>query len=224
MIDDIELKGLSIHTQRSYLLQVNQFIRHFGKSPRQLGEKEIKAYLLYLLREKKYVAGSVNQCYHALKFLYEITLNRDRIMTKITRLKSVKQLPVVLDKEEVESLFSVIKNIKHRAILMLIYSSGLRLMEAAQLKWTPKIGQCAKVDDLIGERSLQCIAKESSTLLNSKPKWPSRPSKEKRLSLNLPVSTGSIRLRLQNGRKRPSNPFRISFPKRMIGKERIEMH
>ncbi len=136
MKDDIELKGLSIHTQRSYLLQVNQFIRHFGKSPRQLGEKEIKAYLLYLIREKKSSTGTVNQCYHALKFLYETTLNRYRVMARITRLKSIKQLPVVLDKEEVESLFSVLKNIKHRAILMLIYSSGLRLMEAAQLKVT----------------------------------------------------------------------------------------
>ena len=136
MRDDLELKGLSPHTQESYLMQVNQFIRHFGRSPPQLGEKEIKAYLLYLIREKKSSTATVNQCYHALKFLYETTLNRDRVMARISRLKSIKQLPVVLDKEEVESLFSVMKNIKHRAILMLIYSSGLRLMETAHLKVT----------------------------------------------------------------------------------------
>ncbi len=94
--DDMELKGFVLHTQRSYLMHVNQFIRHFGKSPRQLGEKEIKAYFLYLLREKKSAAATVNQCYHALKFLYETTLNRDRVMARISRLKSIKQLPVVL--------------------------------------------------------------------------------------------------------------------------------
>jgi integrase/recombinase XerD len=134
MKDDLELKGLSPHTQENYLRQVNHFTRHFGRSPRQLGEKEIKEYLLYLIREKKLSTATVNQCYHALKFLYKTTLNREWVIARVPRLKSIKQLPVVLDKEEVESLFSVTKNIKHRAILMLIYSSGLRLMEAAHLK------------------------------------------------------------------------------------------
>jgi integrase/recombinase XerD len=55
-------------------------------------------------------------------------------MEKIPRLRSTKKLPVVLERQEVESLFSVMKNLKHRAILMLIYSSGLRLREASHLK------------------------------------------------------------------------------------------
>ncbi len=136
MKDDLELKGLSPHTQEIYLRQVKQFTHHYGRSPRQLGEKEIKEYLLYLIREKKSSTSTVNQCYHALKFLYKTTLNREWVIARVPRLKSIKQLPIVLDKEEVESLFSVMKNIKHRAILMLIYSSGLRLMEAAHLKVT----------------------------------------------------------------------------------------
>ena len=136
MKDDLELKGLSPHTQEIYLRQVKQFTHHYGRSPRQLGEKEIREYLLYLIREKKSSTATVNLCYHALKFLYKTTLNREWVIARIPRLKSIKQLPVVLDKEEVESLFSVLKNIKHRAILMLIYSSGLRLMEAAHLKVT----------------------------------------------------------------------------------------
>ena len=136
MKGDLELKGLSPNTQEIYLRQVDQFSRHYGRSPRQLGEKEIKEYLLYLIRKKKASTSTVNQCYHALKFLYEITLNRVWVMARVPRVKSFKQLPIVLDKEEVESLFSVTKNLKHRAILMLIYSSGLRLMEAAHLKVT----------------------------------------------------------------------------------------
>lgn len=136
MKGDLELKGLSPHTQEIYLRQVNQFSRHHGRSPRQLGEQEIKEYLLYLIREKKASASTVNQCYHALKFLYKTTLNREWVIARVPRVKSLKQLPIVLDKEEVQSLFSVMKNIKHRTILMLIYSSGLRLMEAAHLKVT----------------------------------------------------------------------------------------
>jgi site-specific recombinase XerD len=134
MKGDLELRGLSPHTRDNYLRHVSQFSRHYGRSPRHLGEKEIKEYLLYLLREKKVSTATVNQCYHALKFLYERTLNRMWVMARVPRVRRLKQLPVVLDKEEVESLFSVTENLKHRAILMLIYSSGLRLTEAARLK------------------------------------------------------------------------------------------
>ena len=136
MKGDLELRGLSPHTRDNYLRHVSQFSCHYGRSPRHLGEKDIKEYLLYLIREKKVSTSTVNQCYHALKFLYERTLNRMWVMARVPRVKRLKQLPVVLDREEVESLFSVTKNLKHRAILMLIYSSGLRLMEAAHLKVT----------------------------------------------------------------------------------------
>jgi integrase/recombinase XerD len=136
MKGDLELRGLSPHTRDNYLRHVSQFSHHYGRSPRHLGEKEIKEYLLYLLREKKVSTATVNQCYHALKFLYERTLNRMWVMARVPRVRRLKQLPVVLDKQEVESLFTVTKNLKHRAILMLIYSSGLRLTEAAHLKVT----------------------------------------------------------------------------------------
>ena len=136
MKGDLELKGLSPNTQKIYLRQVSQFSRHFRRSPHHLGEKEVREYLLYLIREKKVSTSTVNQCYHALKFLYERTLERERVMARVPRVKTHKKLPIVLDREEVESLFSVMKNVKHRAILMLIYSSGLRLMEAAHLKVT----------------------------------------------------------------------------------------
>lgn len=136
MKGDLELKGLSPNTQEIYLRQVSQFSRHFKRSPYHLGEKDIKEYLLFLIRKKKVSTSTVNQCYHALKFFYEKTLNRSWVMARVPRVKNLKQLPIVLDREEVESLFSVTKNVKHRAILMLIYSSGLRLMEAARLKVT----------------------------------------------------------------------------------------
>jgi site-specific recombinase XerD len=55
-------------------------------------------------------------------------------MEKVPCTKRERILPVVLDKEEVEAIFSVTRNVKHRAILMLIYSSGLRVSEAARLK------------------------------------------------------------------------------------------
>ncbi len=134
MKGDLELRGLSPETQKIYLYYVTNFSRYFNRSPYHLGKREIKEYLLYLLREKKASASTVNLCYSALKFLYARTLKREEIMEKIPRLRSTKKLPVVLERQEVESLFSVTSNLKHRAILMLIYSSGLRLREASYLK------------------------------------------------------------------------------------------
>jgi integrase/recombinase XerD len=134
MRGDLELRGLSPETQRIYLYHVTNFSRYFSRSPDHLGKKEIKEYLLYLLREKEASSSTVNLCYSALKFLYARTLRREWVMEKIPRLRSTKKLLVVLERQEVESLFSVTENLKHRAILMLIYSSGLRLREASHLK------------------------------------------------------------------------------------------
>jgi integrase/recombinase XerD len=134
MKGDLELRGLSPETQKIYLYHVTNFSRYFSRSPYHLGKREVRRYLLYLLREKKVSSSTVNLCYSALKFLYVRTLRREGVMSKIPRLRSTKKLPVVLERQEVESLFSVTENLKHRAILMLIYSSGLRLREASHLK------------------------------------------------------------------------------------------
>lgn len=131
---DLQLRGLSQKTQKIYLRQVRDIARYFKKSPELLGEKEVKDYLLYLLREKKVSDSTFRQCYGALRFLYKITLKRDWVVDKIPYPKTKKRLPVVLDKTEVEALFSVIHNLKHRAILMTTYSSGLRLAETAHLR------------------------------------------------------------------------------------------
>jgi len=131
---DLQLRGLSPKTQKIYLNQVRSFARYFKRSPEYLGEKEVKEYLLHILKEKKVSDSTYRQSYGALKFLYQITLKRSWVVEKIPYPKTRKKLPVVLDRTEVEALFSVTKNLKHKAILMTAYSSGLRLSEAAHLR------------------------------------------------------------------------------------------
>jgi integrase/recombinase XerD len=131
---DMELKNLSIRTRDTYLGCVRKFALYYGKSPNQMGRSEIRDYLHYLLKEKKASQSAVNQTYSALKFLYQTTLRRQWDSFKIPRCKKRKMLPVVLSAQEVEVLFSATKNLKHRAILMTIYSGGLRLDEATHLK------------------------------------------------------------------------------------------
>lgn len=133
---DMELKNLSIRTISTYLGWMKDFTLHYGRSPKELGDDDIRNYLYYLLKEKKVAQSSINQAYSALKFFYATTLGRTWNEGKIPRSRVPKKLPVVLAKEEVQSLFSSTQNLKHRTILMTIYSGGLRISEATHLKPT----------------------------------------------------------------------------------------
>ena len=132
---DLQLKGITTRTQHNYLREADNLEQYYGKSPEELQESEIKDYLLHLLQDKKVSEGTFRFYVAALKALYR-TLNREWLVEKICYPKRKKTLPVVLDLSEVEALFAVTENIKHKAILMIIYSSGLRISEAANLKIT----------------------------------------------------------------------------------------
>ncbi len=136
MLADLQLRGITEQTQRDYLREVGNFASYFGKSPEELGESEVKEYLLHVMKEKKVSNGTLRQYVAALKFLYKHTLKREGVMEHINYPKHKRTLPVVLDISEVEAIFRATRNIKHKAILMIIYSSGLRISEASNLKVT----------------------------------------------------------------------------------------
>ena len=117
----------SPHTRSTYLACVRRFALYFHRSPEDLGDPQIREYLHYLIKERNVSQGAITQAYGALKFFYETTLKRDWEGFRISKGKMGKRLPVVLSQQEVEALFGTIKNLKHRAILMMIYSAGLRI-------------------------------------------------------------------------------------------------
>ncbi|MDY6844015.1 MAG: tyrosine-type recombinase/integrase [Thermodesulfobacteriota bacterium] len=86
------------------------------------------------MKEKKVSQSVVTQTYSAMKFFYETSLQRKWNTLKIPRAKARKRLPVVLSRQEVQSIFLATRNLKHKALLMTIYSGGLRLGEATHLK------------------------------------------------------------------------------------------
>jgi integrase/recombinase XerD len=159
---EMELRNFSIRTIETYLGWMKSFTLHYGMSPEKLGDEDIRNYLYYLLKEKGASQSSINQAYSALKFFYEKTLGRDWNGEKIPRSKIPKKLPVVLAKEEIQAIFLSTKNLKHRAMLMLIYSGGLRLNEATHLRST----------DIDGKRMMVKVRgkgnKERYTLLGKK--------------------------------------------------------
>lgn len=131
---DLSLKGYSPKTCQCYLACVDTFLRHFQGPPEALGREEIRAYLHSLLTEGQVSQSHLNQVYSALKFFYETTLRQDWSAFRIPRVRQAKRLPVVLSRQELEALFSVTRSLKHRAVLMTIYSAGLRLAEATHLQ------------------------------------------------------------------------------------------
>jgi len=136
MIQDLQLKGATQQTQNIYLREVGNFAKYFSKSPDEVTEDEIKEYLLHLKKDRNLADGTFRFYAAGIKFLYRTTLKREWMVDKIKFGKRKKKLPVVLDLAEVEALFSVTSNIKHKAILMIMYSSGLRISELINLKIT----------------------------------------------------------------------------------------
>lgn len=136
MLVDLQLCGVKPKTQQNYLREAENLAKYFNRSPAELGEDELKEYLLYLINERHLSEGTFRFYVAALKFLYRTTLKREWPVEKIKCPRREKKLPVVLDISEVESLFSATKNLKHKAMLMITYSSGLRVSETAKLKLT----------------------------------------------------------------------------------------
>jgi hypothetical protein len=80
MIEDMRLKNLAPRTIEAYAMRVATFARHFGQSPDALGRDEVRSYLLHLVQEKHVSWSVYNQTVAALRFLYEVTLDRDGVM------------------------------------------------------------------------------------------------------------------------------------------------
>lgn len=136
MIIDMQLRGMSLGVQKGYSNHVQAFLRFYEKPVAELGENEIREFLIYLVKKKKLSPGTINTYNSALKFFYEITLEKTWNVKNLPRLKEPKTLPAILSQKEVQLLFDATENLKHRCMLMTVYSSGLRVSEVARLKLT----------------------------------------------------------------------------------------
>lgn len=134
MLEDMRIRNLSKTTQKRYLDRVAVFANHFNKSPALLGAEDIRVFLLYLVREKKFSSSSINVTVSALRFLYKVSLGCSWDIEKIHFARREKKLPVVLSPDEVVQFLKAVKSKKHKAILMTTYATGLRILETTRLK------------------------------------------------------------------------------------------
>lgn len=142
----LEQKRYSPSTIKTYRAYFSDFMEyHKGRNIDRLKVADINKYILYLVNEKKISVSQQNMRINAIKFYYEqVKGGKRQYYGGITRAKEYKSLPEVLSRNEVCRILSCLSNRKHRCMISLIYSAGLRRSELLNL--TPK--------DIISERML----------------------------------------------------------------------
>ena len=133
-LEKLELKKYAPNTARIYISCFEAFMRFYPDATLdKIDENDIRKYLLFLVR-KDCSDSYVNQAINSIKFYYEIVRGMPNRFYSIERPRKTKKLPVVLSIIEVQSLLAEINNIKHRCIVGLLYSSGLRRSEVLALR------------------------------------------------------------------------------------------
>jgi site-specific recombinase XerD len=123
----------SLRTMRSYIHYNRDFCRVIRKVPDAVTEDDIKRYLAYLDKELDLSTSAMNLAISALKFFYAGILGKP-VTGNLRRPRHDKRLPCVLSKAEINLMLDTEKNPKHRLLLMMAYSSGLRVSEVVALR------------------------------------------------------------------------------------------
>lgn len=133
-----ELKGMPESSRESYLRRSCAFINYIentrDKQLKDTTDSDIQQYILHLKRDKNLSAGTINNYISGIKFLYTHILDKEWNSNKVPRMKRVQKFPVIPPKQDVLAILNATKNLKHKAILSLLYGSGLRVSEVARLK------------------------------------------------------------------------------------------
>jgi len=132
-----ELKGTPESSRESYARRViafTDFLQARNKSPDEAVTRDIQAYILHLKKEKGLSAGTINTYISSIRFFFMHVLGKEWDSKRIPRMRRVRKLPVVPPREDVLAILDFTTNLKHKAMLSLLYGSGLRVSEVARLR------------------------------------------------------------------------------------------
>ncbi|MBM3130018.1 MAG: integrase [Chloroflexi bacterium] len=134
--DELVLRGMAYGTRKAYGQHLRNFFEWLTREriePAHTTRDQIRAYLVQMAMSGRVSAAYCRGARSALIFLYEVTLKQRDKVCDLPRMKRPQQLPVVLSREEVARILKVTYNLKHKALLMVAYSAGLRVGEAVRL-------------------------------------------------------------------------------------------
>ena len=130
---ELKLRGYSFRTRKAYLGHLRRMADHFDGPLDRLANDDLRTYLVSIL-DRGMSHSYVNQCISALKILYTSIYRQDRPIDGLPRPRRERKLRSVLGREEVLRILGAVGNLKHRAILLLTYSAGLRVGEVTRLR------------------------------------------------------------------------------------------
>ena len=164
-IQDLQLRNRSPKTIAVYVYHVRELARHFRRSPDQLGDDQIHAYLLHLLHEKRASWSSYNQAVAALRFFYRVTYPSDTLVTRLPYGKRPKRLPTVRSPQQVALFLDTVAGRAGRMVLRTIYATGLRISEALHLS-AAQIDSSRMVVRVLGKGQKERLVPLSPRLLD----------------------------------------------------------
>jgi len=130
---DLLVRNSAKSTVESYTYQLRQFFDYFKCVPQTIDVPKIREYMLYLKIDRKYSPSGQNIAISAIQDFYKRVLQIEWPSKVIGRPKVENKLPIILTQDEIKTVLSGIKNLKHKAILSLMYSSGVRSSELLAL-------------------------------------------------------------------------------------------
>ncbi|VAX18404.1 Tyrosine recombinase XerD [hydrothermal vent metagenome] len=131
----ITIENYSVQTRKNYLSVLKLFLEWIENlSVEKVTEKEIEDYLFYCMNTKKYSFSTMKQIIATIRYLYVKVFNKPVPKALDVKLRKPTVLPSVLSSSDISKMLKVTSNIKHKTILFLIYSAGLRLGELLELK------------------------------------------------------------------------------------------
>lgn len=131
--NELHSRKYSRQTIQAYVYHNRSFCRFAGKKPEEITGEDFKAYLAYLDRVKDMSSSTMNLAISSVKFFYSVVMKND-FLDEQCRPRHDKRLPEILSRGEVKLLLDKETNPKHRLLLMIAYSSGLRVSEVIMIK------------------------------------------------------------------------------------------
>jgi integrase/recombinase XerD len=125
------------YSQRSistYVHMLHSLEEYFNTSIDEISVDQVKDFLQYSIETRNVSVSYINQVISAVRILQHDVLGKDWESIRIKRPRRIKKLPVILSKEEIKSMIETTRNLKHRTMLAVIYSAGLRISELISLK------------------------------------------------------------------------------------------
>lgn len=137
MVQQLQLKGMSENTLRTYRNEFIIYLKHIRHihAP-DMPVQRIKDYLQYCYTTLRLSENTIHSRINALKFYYEQVLGREKFFWEVPRPKKHLQLPRVISEEKILQGLLQMRNAKHRVLLVVAYSAGLRVSEVVHLRIT----------------------------------------------------------------------------------------